>query len=869
MQSGTKTRYAVQRKISDFYTGGTITLEPESSYLACPNGKQLNVVDLETNNVIKTLAGDSSTITAAACANNGNICFALESGQVYAYEKHVAQGSPSWDFYSKWRCPGVQFIAWDSSGTMVATACLDNSVKVYNAKGGYCSHNFIGHSGIAHYCWFHPTTDKFLLFSCSKDNTIRAWDLVDKSARHVLSAHYSPATSLGLLDEWTLVSCGRDRVICVWDLRKFSLIKTVAVFEELEGLLILPETVLGSKIGESPIPKRKKPNQLVLTVGTRGLIRVWDVEAEKEIFSTAPPPTQIKIEWILHDARKKRIIYSTAEQNIVIRENKIPFNLVRISPGWNDDILDIGLLDINAPGSHVVLGTNSNQIRILSLNDSNWTFLDGHKDTVVSIAISADHRWIASASKDNSIRFWNTDPLRKNPPEIPICSAIALGHVGGVTAVCWPHLDNSFVLSVSTDCTLKMWNMKNLPPPGPDGIVQLMVSGATKAHTSDVNCVAISPDDKIYATGSLDKTIKLWEFNKKMSTFVSFGILRGHTRSIWHVAFSPVDKVLASSSTDEKIKLWSLTDFTCIRTFQGHSGSVLRVAYISLGSQLLSAAADGLVKLWNVKDSECIGTFESHTDKIWTLQVSKDEKTIVTGGSDSLITIWEDRTESDKLEKLKNTQDVILSQQELSNLLHAKDYRRALNVAFNLNQPRKIFEIFQEVIADQDPISLTPFNNKPSLLSEIISHMPHNHVEKLFEYLREWNTNGKYAMTSQIILAHILKTYTTSSLMKVPDMRLALQALIPYTTRHQQRVNNFIQQSFIIDFTLSEMNVLTDEMAEVLKIEEDRPKPYGGFKKDTIPKQNIPSKTSKKTKLRRTNSSSDTKETKKRRRKSE
>ena len=51
----------------------------------------------------------------------------------------------------------------------------------------------------------------------------------------------------------------------------------------------------------------------------------------------------------------------------------------------------------------------------------------------------------------------------------------------------------------------------------------------------------------------------------------------GHKRGVWSVDFSPVDKVLVSAAGDASLKVWSVSDFSCLQTFEGHGASVLKV----------------------------------------------------------------------------------------------------------------------------------------------------------------------------------------------------------------------------------------------------------------------------------------------------
>ncbi|MBC1242311.1 PD40 domain-containing protein, partial [Nostoc sp. 2RC] len=71
-------------------------------------------------------------------------------------------------------------------------------------------------------------------------------------------------------------------------------------------------------------------------------------------------------------------------------------------------------------------------------------------------------------------------------------------------------------------------------------------------HSSLVYSVVFSPDGKTLASGSSDKTIKLWD----VSTSKAIKTLTGHSSWVNSVVFSPDGKTLASASDDNTIKLW-------------------------------------------------------------------------------------------------------------------------------------------------------------------------------------------------------------------------------------------------------------------------------------------------------------------------
>lgn len=108
--------------------------------------------------------------------------------------------------------------------------------------------------------------------------------------------------------------------------------------------------------------------------------------------------------------------------------------------------------------------------------------------------------------KDNSVRLWEF----KKSSETMICLVAASRHTASVTTVCFSQITNDFFLSASEDTTLKLWSItytKDKETKLKD--CKIMVKFTTVAHQKDINCVCISPNDKIVATGSQDKSVKV------------------------------------------------------------------------------------------------------------------------------------------------------------------------------------------------------------------------------------------------------------------------------------------------------------------------------------------------------------------------
>jgi len=105
-----------------------------------------------------------------------------------------------------------------------------------------------------------------------------------------------------------------------------------------------------------------------------------------------------------------------------------------------------------------------------------------------------------------------------------------------------------------------------------------------------------------------------------------------------------------------------------------------------------------------------------------------------------------------------------------------------------------------------------------NIMESAISSFTIEEVEKCLKFIRDWNTDAKYTFVSQRVLYEIFKNIHPSSLLAIKEIKQILQGLIPYTERHFNRIERLARQSYLIDYTLSEMKVIRDKISDNLDI---------------------------------------------------
>lgn len=547
-----------------------------------------------------------------------------------------------------------------SSGAFVASGSADGIVKVWDVKRGYITHVFRGHGGpVSALCW-RKQGNSLDLITGSTDSQVRVWDLMATSSnntnktipkpRYVLQGHVSIVRGLAIsADGQTLLSGGRDRVVLKWDLSKKQPIlkRTVTTLESIESVGILNDDELFYTAGDGGL-KTYDFNDGTLVKDYGGAV----------VKSTRTDDDDDEGQGGLADALMiPNYIVSISHDQIITFHSLKPDQNDLYIVGYPDQIISSCYVN----NEDVAVATNSTSIYIVNSHSLPYVkqIIKGHTDTVLTVESVPEKGLLLSGSKDGSVRIW------KSFNGVFKCIAIGSGHGESVGAIAVAPKSLSFAISASQDRMIKFWDLKGISNIKENDETIILSSNITqRIHDKDINSLDISPNDQYLASGSQDRTSKIFEitFDSK-SKRVNVNLkatLKAHKRGVWSAKFSNFDRVIATAGGDRSVKIWNLKDFSCIKTLEGHQNSVLAVDFLANGQQLLTSAADGLIKLWNIRNEECIATLDGHEDKVWALGISPDNDYCVSGGGDSLLTFWRDSTEIVETEIVKEREQVVL-----------------------------------------------------------------------------------------------------------------------------------------------------------------------------------------------------------------
>ncbi|KAF9348561.1 hypothetical protein BGX34_002416 [Mortierella sp. NVP85] len=517
--------------------------------------------DMDTGSQLHALGGHTGYVSGVAYSPQGDM---------------VASGSDDmavriWDVISgdcrKVLCGHtgeVTGIAYSPSGYEVVSCSEDTTIRLWDVETGQCNCILSGHSDIVADVAYSPHGDQ--IASASSDKTVRVWDAKTGAGLHILNGHTDTVCTVAFSPQGGQVTSGSlDSTLRFWD-------------TETGSCRHISTSGRGAVRALSYSPK----GDTVASGDGNGTLRLWNASTGASHLIACGTTVQS----IGYSPKRDFIVSGNDDSTIHLRDMETGM-CCRTLRGHTGAVLSV---DCTPHGNLIASGCGNKSVRLWKMDSGECQhILTGHTDCINCVMFSPEGNIIASASSDNTVRLW--DVMTGD------CRGI-LSHPDGVMTVAFsPYIKQ--IATGSKDCAIRLWDVES-------GVCSKILEG----HTDWVRQVVYSPLGNQLASASNDRTIRLWELEGGSIFrlyFTAIDIysrltLTGHTNQVCGIAYSASGKLLASGSLDKTVRLWDASSGECRAEVKHFPDYVNCVAWCASSdvSYLVTGCHDGAVLKWEV-----------------------------------------------------------------------------------------------------------------------------------------------------------------------------------------------------------------------------------------------------------------------------
>lgn len=624
----------------------TLALSPDGQFAACGRANQIFIYHVPTGQLVTRL--NDPALEKASRDGRPGVAH-LDIVQSLAFSKQgdlLASGG--FRTVKLWRYPrDVQQLKFtgDTPMTALAVSADRKTVALGQEAGTIKLWSLVptetdaaaepailtGHAGAIHGLSF--TSDGAKLLSTAADKTVRVWNVADAQpiGRIDLPADANDVTTLllpapvadaaePLPDIEHLATAGADNLIGLWRLPT-ALPQTLADAPEKTSVLAV------SRDGTLLAMASAKGLVRVVRAQTNELVHQWQAIEEGPVYALAlqvTPPVEAaegQAEQPAADAAA-----ATPQIRLAAAGADGAVHVFDAATGEEQLVLRgsltaIGSIDFSPDVKQLVAGAADGAATLWSLEPIKPTAAMAKGDAPATVAVvSPDGKLLATNGTSGGrpailVRDLETGKLLHT----------LLGHEGPVAALAFSN-DNTRVASGSADKTARVWDLRDAKFP--------QVASFT-GHEGAVTAVALNADASQVVSGAGDNTVKLWTV-ADATEVMNFA---GHTAAIAGVAFGPGNAPI-SASADKTIRVWNAANGQVARTIT-EAAAISAFAVSRDGTRMSAALADKTIKVYNAADGNALATLTGHQDAIHSLGFNGDGSRLVSGAADGQAMVWE------------------------------------------------------------------------------------------------------------------------------------------------------------------------------------------------------------------------------------
>lgn len=625
-----RSAYRSHSSIEPFYTGsGQTALTSDGRYLFTAIDEEVLVTDLSigAGRVVKRLEVDGEEISSISVTpTSSHVCVTTRAASCTLVIYAVTSTSPTFELervrsQARAHDAPVAISAIDPTGTLLATGSADGVVKVWDIRGGYITHVLRGHGGIVSAISFDLRNDRMNLMTSSVDGRVRVWDLKDRPKQGVqkpvatLGAHVSVVRGLDVNSDGTrMISGARDKTVSLWHLS-------------------------GASKGGKKSSQRQWQLKETISAG-EGIESCGFVDDAGETFFTGGTSSELRL-WS----------FASGSTTSLQPRGKWAKSIHREQSGDNDDNERSEEDELQGVVGTQVVRSDKGIVQAI-------------------ISFHADSRLVfrSAAASDTTPALSRLRQLVGFNDEAVDVSLVGQSHMAVAT--------NSSAIRIYPLPELSELESVEGTSPDPAGSVHLLPSeNSEPGHSDIVLCVDASPHGDLLASGSKDRTARVWAFSDSEQEWKCIAVAEGHAESLGALCFSKKPRAdgeganfLVTASQDRTVKVWDLAPLASfdasnitkplrlksLVTLKVHEKAINAVQVAPNDALLVTASQDRTAKLFNLSYTapsktnnhvasaklSLLNTLKGHKKGVWSAGFSPVDAAVFTTSGDRTAKLW-------------------------------------------------------------------------------------------------------------------------------------------------------------------------------------------------------------------------------------
>ncbi len=555
---------------------------------------------------VRTFTGHTGKITCLAASKDGK-WFVSGSADRTVRVWDVSSGKTLWTFQGhagatvEGREVGVTAVAISPDGKWVASGGVDGGIKLWPLTKEDEHRSFAEATDSVWAVATSPDGKRFA--SAGADRVVRIYNTSSYKLETALKGHKAAIPALVFVGNDHVATASGDKLVKLWDVANGTAKDLVG---HASAVLAITADASGKFVVSGSVDKS---------------VKAWD-ETGKPLWTWTGKSAVCALA-VRQDGQ--RIAVGTADGTLtILTTNGVEPKVTGSVPAHGGGV---ACVSFHPDGSRVISCGGDGVTRIWAVTEAGPVTLVGKLEPTVqsggpntiaplsSVVYSHNGKLIATAGADGVTHVWDAQSLA----EIRGFRA----HTNWVTAVTFTPDDNA-ILSASVDKTVRSFELTR------------QNSSTAVTHTGPIQCVAVSRDGQLVATGSNDKSVKIWT----LATGQLLTTLAGSTDTVNAVSFGAKNE-LVSAGDDQKLRWWSIETGRELRSVKA-GGTIFNIAQ-----------KDGnWAVVWN-RDREKFTSFEQFTNdgkaltavndsgrEISCAILSADATLGIAGGDDGVARIW-------------------------------------------------------------------------------------------------------------------------------------------------------------------------------------------------------------------------------------